>query len=55
MTSGTPAARWIDQFLKAKKLREAKEKEEWEKLSPEEQEELIKKVGEEKKNRSRLW
>ena len=55
MTSGTPTARWVDQFLEAKKLRESKEKEEWEGISPEDREERIRKIGEEKKRRSRLW
>jgi len=55
MTSGTPTARWVDQFIKAKKMREAMEKEQWEKLSSEEREELMRKINEEKKKRSRLW
>jgi acyl-CoA reductase-like NAD-dependent aldehyde dehydrogenase len=55
MTSGTPTARWVDQFLEAKKLRATKEKEEWERISPEEREERIRKISEEKKKRSRLW
>lgn len=55
MTSGTPTARWVDQFLEAKKLREAKEKEELERLNPKEHAERLRKIGEEKKKRSRLW
>jgi len=55
MTSGSPSVRWVEQFLKAKRLREAGEKEEWERLTPEEKEERIKKISEEKKRRIRLW
>jgi len=55
MTSGTPTARWVEQFLEAKRRREAKEKEEWERLSPEEREKRIQEISEEKKRRSRLW
>jgi hypothetical protein len=55
MTSGGPSPKWLDQYLEAQKKRKAEEKEEWDKLTPEEQEERLTNVSQEKKNRSRLW
>ncbi len=55
MTSGGPSPKWLEQYLEAQKKRQADKKEEWEKLTPEEQEERLRDISEEKKDRSRLW
>lgn len=55
MTSGAPKAGWVKQFLEAKKEREAREKAEWESLTPEERKKKLEQIKAEKKERSRLW